>query len=56
MVQGLISKQHRVFNENGAGSQDKGGEQVDVDVVSGAAELPERGKKRREKQHSRASK
>lgn len=40
MVQGLISKQHRVFNENGAGSQDKGGEQVDVDVVSGAVKLP----------------
>lgn len=40
MVQGLISKQHGVFNEDGTGSQDEGGEQVDVDVVSGAAELP----------------
>ena len=42
VVQGLISKQNSVFNENGAGSQDEGGKQVDVDVVSGAAELPER--------------
>lgn len=42
MVQGLIRKQHSVFNENGTGSQDEGGEQVDVDVVSGAAELSER--------------
>lgn len=49
MIQGLISKQHSVFNENGTGSQDKGGEQVDVDVVSGAAELPER---RKNRQHS----
>lgn len=46
MVQGLISKQHGVFDENGAGSQDEGGEQVDVDVVSGAAELSERSKNR----------
>lgn len=44
MVQGLISKQHSVFNENSAGSQDEGREQVDVDVVSGAAELSERSK------------
>lgn len=42
MVQGLICKQHGVFNENSTGSQDEGGEQVDVDVVSGAAELSER--------------
>lgn len=42
MVQGLVSEQHGVFNENSAGSQDEGGEQVDVDVVSGAAELPKR--------------
>lgn len=56
MVQVLISKQHSVLNENGAGSQDEGGEQIDVDVVPGAAELPERHKSRREKQHSRASK
>lgn len=46
VVQGLISKQHSVFNENSAGSQDEGGEQVDVDVVSGAAELS----KKKEKQ------
>lgn len=42
VVQGLISKQNGVFNENSAGSQDEGREQVDVDVVSGAVELPER--------------
>lgn len=42
VVQGLISKQHCVFNENSAGSQNEGGEQIDVDVVPGAAELPER--------------
>ena len=41
MVQGLISKQHSVFNENGAGSQHEGGEQVDMNVVPGAAELSE---------------
>lgn len=40
MIQGLVGKQHRVFDEDGAGSQDEGREQVDVDVVSGAAELP----------------
>lgn len=39
MVQSLISKQHRVFDEDSAGPQDEGGEQVDVDVVPGAAEL-----------------
>lgn len=39
MVQGLISEEHGVFNEDGAGSQDEGREQVDVDVVPGAAEL-----------------
>lgn len=44
MVQGLIGKQHRVFNEYSAGSQDEGREQVDVDVVSGAAEFSERSK------------
>lgn len=44
VVQGLISKQHSVFNENSAGSQDEGREQVYVDVVSGAAELSERSK------------
>lgn len=40
MVQGLVSKQHRVFNKNGAGSQDERSEQVDVDVVPCAAEFP----------------
>lgn len=42
MIQVLISEQHSVFDENSTGSQDEGGEQVDVDVVSGAAELSER--------------
>lgn len=49
MVQGLISKQHSVFDENGAGSQDKGGEQVDVDVISSAAEFSKRTKKRKKR-------
>lgn len=49
MIQRLISKQHRVFNENGAGSQNKGGEQVDVDVVPGAVELSEMRETGREK-------
>lgn len=40
VVQGFIGKQHRVFNKHSAGSQDKRGEQVDVDVVSSAVELP----------------
>lgn len=39
MVQVLVSKQDGVFDEDGTGSQDEGREQVDVDVVSGAAEL-----------------
>lgn len=39
MVQVLVSKQDSVFDEDGTGSQDEGREQVDVDVVSGAAEL-----------------
>lgn len=46
MVQVLICKQHSVFNEDSAGSQDEGGEQVDVDVVSGAVELPEKNQNR----------
>lgn len=46
MVQGLISKQHSVFNENSTGSQDKGGEQVDVNVVSSAAEFSEKTKQK----------
>lgn len=45
MVQALISEENCVFDENSAGSQDKRGKQVDVDVVSGAVELSERGKK-----------
>lgn len=39
VVQVLVSKQDGVFDEDGTGSQDEGREQVDVDVVSGAAEL-----------------
>lgn len=39
MVQALVRKQHSVFNEDGTRSQDEGGEEVDVDVVSGAPEL-----------------
>lgn len=40
MVQALVGEQHGVFNEDGARSQDEGGEEVDVDVVSGAPKLP----------------
>lgn len=39
MVQALVRKQHGVFHEDGARSQDEGGEEVDVDVVSRAAKL-----------------
>lgn len=45
MVQGFVCKQHRVFHKNSAGSQDERGEKVDVDVISGAAELPVEKKK-----------
>lgn len=48
VVQGLVGKQHRVFNEDSAGPQDEGGEQVDVDVVPGAAELSESSEKQKE--------
>lgn len=54
MVQVLVSKQDSVFDEDGAGSQDEGREQVDVDVVSGAAELS--GKWKEEKHFCTASK
>lgn len=50
VVQVLVCKQHSVFDENSAGSQDEGGEQVDVDVVSGAAELPEKKQRQAERQ------
>jgi len=33
VVQRLVGKQYGVFDEDGAGSQDEGREQVDVDVV-----------------------
>lgn len=39
VVQVLIGKQDGVFDEDGTGSQDEGGEQVDVDVVPGTVEL-----------------
>lgn len=48
VVQSLICKQHGVLNEHGAGSQDERREEVDVDVVSGAVELPVFGKKNKE--------
>lgn len=53
MVQGLVCKQHRVLDEHGAGSQDEGGEQVDVDVVSGAAELSEKKPRKADKTERR---
>lgn len=40
VVQGLICKENGVFDEDGARSQDEGEEQVDVNVVPGAAKLP----------------
>lgn len=36
----LIHKEDAVFNEDSTSSQDEGGEEVDVDVVSCAVELP----------------
>lgn len=43
MVQALVREQHGVFHEDGAGSQDEGGEEVDVDVVSRAPKLSANG-------------
>lgn len=40
VVQVLVGEQNQVFDEDGARSQDEGEEQVDVDVVPGAVELP----------------
>lgn len=39
MVQAFICKEDGVFDEDSTGSQDKREEQVDVDVVPGAAKL-----------------
>lgn len=36
----LVGKKNGVFDEDCAGSQDEGEEEVDVDVVPGAMELP----------------
>ena len=48
MVLVFIGKEDAIFNEDGARSQDEGDEEVDVDVVSGAVELPvEQDKKKR---------
>lgn len=51
MVQSLVSKQHSVFDENSTSSQNEGGKQVDVDVVSGTAELSGDTKQRDEEGH-----
>ena len=40
VVEVLIGEEDPVLDEDGAGPQDEGGEQVDVDVVPGAVELP----------------
>lgn len=41
VVELLISKQQRVSDEDEDGSQDEGDEQLDMDVVPGAVQLPE---------------
>lgn len=41
VVQVFIRKQNSIFDEDSARSQDEGEEQVDVDVVPGAVELPD---------------
>ena len=41
VVQVFIREEDSIFNEDGARSQDEREEQVDVDVVPGAAKLPE---------------
>ncbi len=40
MVQILIGKENRIFDEDRNGSQDEGGKEIDVNVVSCAVELP----------------
>ena len=40
MIQRFVGEKHRVFDEDRTGPHDEGGEEVDVDVVSGAVELP----------------
>lgn len=40
MVEGFIGKENGVFDEDGAGPQDEGEEEVDVNVVPGAVKLP----------------
>lgn len=40
VVQVFIRKKNAIFNEDSARSQDKGEEQVDVDVVPGTVKLP----------------
>ena len=42
MVEVLISKKNPILDEDGTGSQDERGEEVDVDVVPGTVELPVR--------------
>lgn len=44
MVQTFICKENGVFDEDRARSQDEGEEQVDVNVVPGAAKLPAGGR------------
>lgn len=46
MVQVLIREQDTIFDEDSAGSQNEGEEQVDVDVVPGAMKLPAEEKKK----------
>lgn len=40
VVLGFIGEEDGIFNKDGASSQDEGGKQVDVDVVSCTMELP----------------
>lgn len=40
MVQAFVCKENGVLDEDGARPQDEGEEQVDVNVVPGAAKLP----------------
>lgn len=49
VVQVFIREQDPIFDEDGAGSQDEGEEQVHVDVVPGAVELPVQKKKKEKK-------
>lgn len=45
VVQAFICKENGVFDEDSTRSQDEGEEQVDVNVVPGAVELPAEGRK-----------